>query len=151
MSASAPEKKDGDAFDVVLFHGPTEDGEGARVLRARPGRLDAGEVRPMRDGRPLAGGGEVVRLQPRADAPSLYDVAVEYAVPSSVGGSSSGARTGGGATAGAAGPAGAAGAAGATASAGERAHAQSGPAQVATRAYRDNWELTFGRRRKELN
>ena len=69
MSEEAPEQKQ-DAFDVVLMHGPTEDGEGARVLRARPGRLDAGEVRPVREGKPLGGGGEIVRLEQRADAPA---------------------------------------------------------------------------------
>ncbi len=119
MSADAPQRKDGDTFDVVLLHGPTDDGEGARVLRARPGRLDAGEVRPMREGRPLAAGGEVVRLEPRADAPALYDVEVQCTVP------------------------------GPTEPAESRP--QSGPAQVATAAYRNNWELTFGSRRDHLN
>jgi hypothetical protein len=77
MSADAPQRNEGDAFDVVLMHGPTQDGEGARVIRARPGRLDAGEVRPMREGRPLAAGGEVVRLEQRPNAPALFDVHVE--------------------------------------------------------------------------
>ncbi len=81
MSADGPQRKNGDAFDVVLMHGPTNDGEGARVLRARPGRIDTGEVRPMREGRPLLAGAEVVRLERRADAPALFDVHVECAVP----------------------------------------------------------------------
>ncbi len=115
MSADGPQPKG--AFDVVLVHSPTEDGEGARVLRARPGRIDAGEVRPMREGRPLVAGGEVVRLERRADAPALFDVRVEYEVP----------------------PASAA------------SHAQGGPPQVATRAYRESWELTFGSGRGTLN
>jgi hypothetical protein len=84
MSADGPQRKNGDAFDVVLMHGPTDDGEGARVLRARPGRVDAGEVRPMRDGRPIGDGAEVVRLERRADAPALFDVHVECAVPQNV-------------------------------------------------------------------
>ncbi len=70
----------GETFDLALVHGETSDGEGARVLRARPGRLETGEVRPLRPGRPLAPGGEVVRLIQRDGAP-LYDVKVEYEVP----------------------------------------------------------------------
>jgi hypothetical protein len=113
MSADGPQKENGDAFDVVLMHGPTEDGEGARVLRARPGRIDAGEVRPMREGRPVVAGGEVVRLEQRAEAPSLYDVHVECKIPA------------------------------APAAPVDRSQG-GGPPQVATRAYRENWDLTFG-------
>jgi hypothetical protein len=122
MSADEPQKN-GKAFDVVLMGSATDDGEGARVLRARPGRIDAGEVRPMRDGRPLAGG-EVVRLERRADAPALFDVHVECVIPE----------------------AGANGDQPKTDSRGD-----GGPPQVATRAYRDNWEVTFGPRRRALN
>lgn len=68
-------------FDVVLMHGATEDGEGAQVLRARPGRIETGEVRPMLEGRPLAPGGEIVRLERRKDAPAFFDVHVECKVP----------------------------------------------------------------------
>jgi hypothetical protein len=114
MSADDPQREDGDTFDVVLMHGPTEDGEGARVLRARPGRIDAGEVRPMREGRPLAGG-EIVRLERRADAPAVFDVRVECVIPAPAAGKGT-------------------------------SRSEGGPAQVATRAYRDNWELTFGSR-----
>jgi len=67
-------------FDVVLPHGATDDGEGARVLRARPGRIEAGEVRPAREGKPLLPGAELVRLERRADAPALYDVKVDHVV-----------------------------------------------------------------------
>jgi hypothetical protein len=67
--------------DVLLLHGPTEDGEGARVLRARGERLEAGEVRPMREGAPLAPRSEVVRLTPRRESPALFDVHVEHQVP----------------------------------------------------------------------
>jgi hypothetical protein len=77
-STGAEDRED---FDVVLMHANTEDGEGARVLRARPGRLEAGEVRPMAEGKPLMPGGEVVRLERRKDAPALYDVHVECKVP----------------------------------------------------------------------
>jgi hypothetical protein len=64
-------------YDVVRPLGPTEDGEGVHVLRAREGRIEAGEVRALREGKPLVSG-EVVRLEARADAPHLYDVNVQY-------------------------------------------------------------------------
>ncbi len=56
------------------MHGVTEDGDGLRILRAREGRLEAGEVRPLQHGRPLHG--ELVRLTPRHDVPGLHDVQV---------------------------------------------------------------------------
>ena len=79
--SSDQKEPDGDAFDVVLLHGKTADGEGASVLRARPGKLEAGEVRPLREGRPLVAGGEVVRLSPRPGLAGVHDVKVEYVVP----------------------------------------------------------------------
>jgi hypothetical protein len=118
MSANGPESKREESFDVVWMHGPTADGEGTRVVRARPGRVDAGEVRPMIEGRPLAAGGEVVRLERRSDASAVFDVKVECKVP--------GPEATGPAPQDREGP------------------SQSGPPQVATRAYRENWELTFG-------
>jgi len=116
MAENPPgDKKDGD-FDVVLMRRATDDGDGAHVLRARPGRIEAGEVRPVTHGQPLAPGGEVVRLERRKDAPALFDVHVECKVP----GSASVPR------------------------------AASGPAQVATKAYRDSWARTFGTPRRDL-
>jgi hypothetical protein len=119
MSSDAPGKTDQDEeeFDLALVHGETTDGEGARVLRARPGRLEAGEVRPLTPGRPLAPGGEVVRLVQRQGAP-LYDVKVEYEVPAASPPQATRAAAG-------------------------------GPPQVATRAYRDSWERTFGASRRD--
>jgi hypothetical protein len=122
MSSDASEKVDGDAFDVVLVHGATGDGEGARVVRARPGHIEAGEMRPLREGQPLTPGGEVVRLVERAGAPCVYDVKVDYKVPATP----------------ASPPA-------------LPARAASGPPQVATPAYRDSWERTFAPSRKNLN
>lgn len=81
MAADASDNKGEDAFDVVLVHDKTADGEGARVLRARPGRLEAGEVRALRSGQPLTPGGEVVRLAQRPGVPDAFDVKVEYQVP----------------------------------------------------------------------
>jgi hypothetical protein len=82
MADGGPKQKPDspESFDVVMIHGKTDDGGGAKVLRARPGRLDAGEVRPMQDGKPL-GSGEIVRLERRAGdegAPALFDVHVEH-------------------------------------------------------------------------
>jgi len=62
--------------DMALLHSPTEDGKGARILRYRDGTLSAGEVRPVEEGKPLAGDGELVKLTPRAEAPNLCDVEV---------------------------------------------------------------------------
>jgi hypothetical protein len=111
MGEHSPEDKDA-AFDVVMVHGATDDGAGAKVLRARPGRLDAGEVRPMREGKPL-GTGEIVRLEPRQDAPALYDVHVEHKIEAA-----------------------------------EAPQHAAGPAQVATDAYRESWDRTFGAGRR---
>jgi hypothetical protein len=92
--------------DVVLLHSPTEDGGGVRVVRARQGQVEVGEVRPLTEGKPIAG--EVVTLKPRPEAPRICDVSVQHETKKP-------ART-------------------------------DGPAQVATDAYRDNWEATFGRK-----
>jgi hypothetical protein len=61
--------------DVALVYAPTEDRQGARILRARRGTLEAGEVRPAREGQPILGR-EVVALKPRPGTPALCDVEV---------------------------------------------------------------------------
>ena len=71
MSGDDVDSKEGEAFDVVLMHAPTADGEGAQVLRARPGRIEAGEVRPMREGKPLSGVEVVSLTQRERQAPPL--------------------------------------------------------------------------------
>jgi redox-sensitive bicupin YhaK (pirin superfamily) len=102
--------------DVALLYAPTDDGKGARILRSRDGNLEAGEVRPAKEGQPLQGA-ELVRLEPRPDAPCVCDVQVlheaaprESSVPLEA------------PTAGLAGR----------------------PAQVATEDYRLNWDRVFG-------
>jgi len=102
--------------DVALLYAPTDDGKGARILRARDGNIEAGEVRPAKDGQPLQGA-ELVRLEPRSDAPSLCDVHVlheakqrDTTAPSSA-------------------PA---------------VEPTGRPAQVATEDYRVNWDRVFG-------
>lgn len=102
---SSPPKKD---RDVALLYSRTDDGQGYRMLRAREGRLEAGEVRPLQEGKPLHGG-ELVTLKPHEKAPWICDVEKACELPS-------------------------------------RAPAESsGPAQVATDAYRRNWERIFAR------
>jgi hypothetical protein len=65
--------------DVALIHGPTADGKGLQVLRARDNRLEIGAIRPLREGAPITG--EVVTLRPRANFPALCDVEVNYKPP----------------------------------------------------------------------
>src|SRR5206468_9658018 len=101
--------------DVALLYAPTEDGKGARVVRARGGTLETGEVRPVRDGQPI-GQGELVRLSPRADAPCVCDVEVLHApapVPTDAPAASADSQRG-------------------------------RPAQVASDDYRVNWDRIFG-------
>ncbi|MET0339778.1 MAG: hypothetical protein ABW252_02205 [Polyangiales bacterium] len=61
--------------DTVLIRGVSEDGQGLSVLRAREDRVEAGVVRPLRDGEAVMG--ELVRLKPRPDFPLVCDVEVE--------------------------------------------------------------------------
>jgi hypothetical protein len=101
--------------DVMFIHGVSEDGQNLAVLRAREGRVEAGVVRQARDGEPITG--ELLSLTPRAESPLLCDVKVELAAPG---------------TAAHAAPA-------------AKALGHGGPAQVATRRYRQNWDAIFRR------
>lgn len=95
--------------DVVFVHGPSEGGEGYRVIRKRDDVLEMGEIRSVQEGKPLHG--DLVKLTPRKNHDRLFDVEVvlpREEIP------------------------------------GSRQHA--GPAQVATDAYRENWEAIFGPR-----
>jgi hypothetical protein len=65
--------------DIALIHGKTPDGEGLRILRKRDDRLEIGDVRPLKQGVPIAG--EVVSLTPRPEFPLLCDVKVELPAP----------------------------------------------------------------------
>jgi hypothetical protein len=99
-----------ESFDVVLLHSATEDGNGVRVIRARPDRVEAGEVRPVQEGKPLAPNAQIVKLKPRDEAPRVCDVEVQYAHEGD-----------------------------------DAAQSRHGPAQVATKNFRDNWEAVFGK------
>jgi hypothetical protein len=107
----------------------TEDGQGVEIIRKRGDRLETGTVRKLEAGKPIHG--EVVRLRPRAQAPMICDVEVEF--------EGAGAQRAGAEGAGA-----------------QRAGRESepalgtssGPAQVATDSYRKNWDAVYGRSRK---
>lgn len=109
----------GGSRDVALLYAPTDDGKGARILRARNGNLEAGEVRPAKDGQPLQGG-ELVKLEPRAEAPCICDVHVLHEGRPAP----------------------------ASAPAAASPEPMGRPAQVATKDYRLNWDRVFGKRAK---
>lgn len=71
--------------DVVLLGPPTADGDGLHVLRAREQRLEAGELRAVKEGRPITG--ELVTLAPRTENPRVCDVkeSVKISSPTSRG------------------------------------------------------------------
>jgi hypothetical protein len=118
----AQENKRG-SRDVALLYAPTDDGKGARILRSRDGNLEAGEVRPVKDGQSLQGG-ELVRLEPRSDAPSICDVHVLHEAKRH--------DTGPPPAATAIEPIGR-------------------PAQVATEDYRINWDRVFGGSKRDTS
>ena len=64
--------------DVALIHGVGSDGS-VHVLRRRGETLEAGALKPVREGAPLHG--ELVSLTPRPSCPLLCDVQVHYAPP----------------------------------------------------------------------
>ena len=107
--------------DVVLLHGPSESGEGIRVLRKRDEAIELGELRPMREGQPIHG--DVVRLTPREEHALLFDC--EVVVPAQKPKEPSP-------------PA---------APPEPKRAAHKGPPRVTTDAYRGGWEAIFGARR----
>src|SRR3954470_20863714 len=121
------EPKKRPSLDVALLYAPTDDGKGARVLRARDGLLEAGEVRPVKDGQPI-NRGEMVKLTPRAGAPCVCDVEVLHEPTTTV----------------------ATPQVNASADVAKPALGEGGgrPAQVATEDYRENWDRIFGPRMK---
>ena len=106
----------------MLIHGRTKDGSGLGVLRARDERLEIGTMRPLEEGKPIHG--EVVKLTPRPEMPLLFDAETQYAAPS--------------------------GELPAKADAGVEANESTsvtgvGPPQVASEAYRKNWDAIWKR------
>lgn len=109
--------------DLLLVHGPTPDGTGVNVLRAREERLEVGTMHPLAEGRPIHG--EVVKLTPRPEMPMLFDVETQVAAPAPAAKESSAGDT-----------------------AAETRGTSAGPAQVASDAYRRNWDAIW---KKSLN
>jgi hypothetical protein len=64
--------------DIAILHGPTEDGEGARMLRFREGAVYAGEVRPVREGQSVEHH-ELVRLKPLEPESPICEVEILHA------------------------------------------------------------------------
>src|SRR5262245_46487697 len=139
--------------DVALLYAPTDDGHGARVIRARDGALEAGEVRPVRDGQPI-NHGELVRLSPRSDAPCVCDVETLHPRPTVPIADDPGApgehpkgwksHPSGCSEAAPAGDAEPRASDEATAVDGRAATPRGRPAQVASDDYRMNWDRIFG-------
>jgi len=115
--------------DVVIVHGPTDDRKGLKVLRARTSPegeqpvMEVGEVRPLEQGKPIHG--DVVRLRPRTDAPWVCDVETQASLES-LGGKKTHQDD---------------------VAARQKTH--TGPARVATNAYRSNWDAIWPQRRRE--
>lgn len=101
--------------------GPTDDGKGVGIVRLREDRIEAGELRAAKEGQPIVG--ELIRLAKRPEHERLYDVEVLAKGPL--------ADT-------------------PRASEAARALPHKGPAKVSTEAYREGWELVFGRRGGDL-
>jgi hypothetical protein len=59
--------------DLALVFGPSDDGQGMKMLRRRADSpvVEAGTLRPLQEGRAITG--EVVHLEPRPEAPFLFD------------------------------------------------------------------------------
>jgi hypothetical protein len=60
--------------DVLLVGPPTGDGEGFKVLRRREETLEVGELRNVKEGKPIHG--DLVKLTPREGEERLFDVDV---------------------------------------------------------------------------
>jgi hypothetical protein len=63
----------------VLLVGPQTAADGHAVIRQREDRIELGEIRPMREGKPIAfgdAGVEIVRLRQRQEHERLFDVEV---------------------------------------------------------------------------
>jgi hypothetical protein len=105
--------------DIAILHGPTEDGEGARMLRFCEGAVYAGEVRPVREGQSVEHH-ELVRLKPLEPESPICEVEVLHTPQ---------ARR--------------------QPELRQPQRERTGPARVATDGYRRNWGTIFGRGRTE--
>jgi hypothetical protein len=100
--------------DIAILSGPTEDGQGAKVVRIREGgNVSAGEIRPVREGEPL-NQSELVRLHPLDPQKRVCAVEVLHAPHPPEEPAAQGRK------------------------------ASSGPARVSNAKYRQNWNVIFG-------
>ena len=111
--------------DIAILSGPTEDGQGARVVRIREGGVvSAGEIRPVREGEPI-NQSELVRLHPLDQNKRVCAVEVLHAPPSANPSSPSSQDK-----------------------AAKPEHSDdrktAGPARVSNEKYRQNWSVIFG-------
>jgi hypothetical protein len=107
--------------DIAIVSGPTEDGQGARVLRIREGDVSAGEIRPVREGEPI-NHAEVVRLHPLDAGQRVCEIEVLHAPKT-------GDEVDGKAH---------------TSAKPTKTTTSSGPARVSNAKYRKNWSAIFG-------
>jgi hypothetical protein len=77
--ARASQGRASDSEDVALICGKAEDGESLHIVRKRGDEVQAGLLRPLKEGKPIDG--DLVRLRPRAEFPLLCDVEVEMEMP----------------------------------------------------------------------
>jgi hypothetical protein len=101
--------------DMLFVYSPSEQGDGYRVVRKRADSVEVGEIRAVQEGRPIHG--EVVKLTPRPEHERLFNV--DVLLPAHDKGDENDRSS-------------------------DKAAGRSGPAQVATDAYRANWEAIFG-------
>jgi hypothetical protein len=127
-SPMAKQRKPSPPKDFAILHGPTEDGEGARMLRFKAGEVYAGEVRPLREGKPI-GQHEVVRLRRLGEHPALCEVEVLHSPAAGTDAPSAANEP----------------AAEASTAGQNKSH---GPARVANDSYRRNWNTVFGAKPK---
>jgi len=75
-----PERSKDAEPDIAILGGPTEDGQGAHLLRLREGTLSTGEIRPVREGEPVTHR-ELVRLHPLDEDKRVCRVETLHAPP----------------------------------------------------------------------
>lgn len=120
--------------DMLFVHSPTEAGDGFKVVRMREDSIEVGEIRGAPEGRPIHG--DLVKLTPRPEHKQLFDVDVLVSAPKRLPEATQAEPQAQARAETKAGP---------HAAAMERhVMPRSGPPQVATEAYRENWMAIFG-------
>lgn len=108
--------------DIAILSGPTEDGQGARIVRIREGgEVSAGEIRPVREGEPIHQS-ELVRLHPLDANKRVCAVEVLHAPAKAASQPEADAQP--------------------------EAKRGAGPVRVSNERYRQNWNIIFGSKDK---